>query len=235
MEKIKFKAVLKTMSYGNIFTDHHIEDIAFGAQSTITKKERMNLMSAFESSKQVWLTIEDVKSDEKQGIPLTNFYILMNDWLLPKGYTEIFSNHPNIPIREYHFIKDGVRVICVNDFEPYCYLHIDILTPPNYNALISSRHGLLFTDLEKEHKNISDRAKLLSAERQFCKECHVEVNHSCKKGDIVFHKSNPSQKMVITDIDEIGTINCRWISNSFTVNSGKFLRCELLCLINNYE
>ena len=32
------------------------------------------------------------------------------EWLVNKGFTEIFSNHPSTEPREFHFIKDGIRV-----------------------------------------------------------------------------------------------------------------------------
>lgn len=57
---------------------------------------------------------------------MNEFYKTVSTWLMPLGYKEIFSNHPNSTIREFHFAKDGIRVVCVTDFqydkEGYCYL-----------------------------------------------------------------------------------------------------------------
>ena len=49
-------------------------------------------------------------------------------WLTPLGYTLQFQNNESQEPREFHFIKDGIRVVCVNNKEPYCYFSNDILT-----------------------------------------------------------------------------------------------------------
>lgn len=42
-----------------------------------------------------------------------DFYKKITDWLLPKGYVAIYKNHPCSKEREWHFMKDGIRVCCV--------------------------------------------------------------------------------------------------------------------------
>ena len=59
---------------------------------------------------------------------LEAFYKQITEWLLPLGYVEIFKNHPSMEVREFHFIKDRVRVICViKGTEIYCYLYADAI------------------------------------------------------------------------------------------------------------
>jgi len=42
------------------------------------------------------------------------FRQLIKLWLLPLGFTEIYSiNHPTETTDEVHFIKNGIRVICI--------------------------------------------------------------------------------------------------------------------------
>lgn len=54
---------------------------------------------------------------------INEFYRKITEWLLPLDYVEIFSNHPFEYKREFHFIKDNIRVCCVNDSdEDYFYL-----------------------------------------------------------------------------------------------------------------
>ena len=65
----------------------------------------------------------------------------ISEWLTPKGFSIIFENHPNNPEREYHYIKDGIRIICTNNAKEgsshvnQCYLHKDLIN--QRTALIS--------------------------------------------------------------------------------------------------
>jgi len=52
----------------------------------------------------------------------------LSEWLEPHGFSSIYDNHPCTPVREFHYIKNGVRIVCVNDPEsPYCYVYADII------------------------------------------------------------------------------------------------------------
>lgn len=57
------------------------------------------------------------------------FYKQINSWLVLLGYEEIYSNHPSSAIREWHFIKNNIRVVCVKSYgdKQYCYLYCDVL------------------------------------------------------------------------------------------------------------
>lgn len=57
------------------------------------------------------------------------WYVTCNNWLVPLGFIETFKNHPALVIREFHWIKDGIRICCVYDSnnESYCYIHADIM------------------------------------------------------------------------------------------------------------
>lgn len=39
----------------------------------------------------------------------------IDKWLLPKGFVKVFENHPNASQREFHYSKEGVRIICIFD------------------------------------------------------------------------------------------------------------------------
>lgn len=83
---------------------------------------------------------------------INKFYKEVNDWLLPIGFVEVFSNHPDLQIREFHFSKDGVRVVCVINLvnkETYCYLQNDILMLPYPMAIKTGHFKIGSEDVEK--------------------------------------------------------------------------------------
>lgn len=88
------------------------------------------------------------------------FYKEVTEWLLPLGYQAIYSNHPAEKVREFHFIKDGVRVCCINSWNPHCYLQNDVLsiTPPV--SLRSGQYKIGFDTIE-ELTNILIEQELL--------------------------------------------------------------------------
>ena len=74
---------------------------------------------------------------------LQDFYKEIKEWLLPLNYTEIYSNHPCLPQREFHFIKNGIRVCCVNDnIEEYYYITSIRWTHPEIMIVQSGRYSL---------------------------------------------------------------------------------------------
>lgn len=91
------------------------------------------------------------------------FYKTITDWLLPKGYTEVYSNHPCLETREFHFSKNYVRVICVKSpTETYCYLYADIMKPQFNLALTTSSLYDIGTDkLDELLKNMIFNVNLL--------------------------------------------------------------------------
>ena len=99
---------------------------------------------------------------------MENFYTKISNWLKPLGYVEIFTNHPCATIREWHFCKEGIRVICVNDTsdykEGYCYLYADILKPDFCTIAIKTMKFPIKTgDLENLHNYMLDSAKTLQS------------------------------------------------------------------------
>lgn len=47
------------------------------------------------------------------------------EWLEDKGFTEIFSNHPSTEPREFHFIKDQVRIkVFIGQSSPVYYCQV---------------------------------------------------------------------------------------------------------------
>lgn len=90
------------------------------------------------------------------------FYKTITSWLLPKGYVEIYNNHPCAKEREFHFSKNGIRIVCVNAIETYCYFHADILKQPHCLALRSMNFDLLSDNVDEMHQYMLDNVKLLS-------------------------------------------------------------------------
>lgn len=52
------------------------------------------------------------------------------------------------------------------------------------------------------------------------------------QGDVVFHKSNPHQLLVVINgegsLISTGTVKCRWITRKFKVKTGEFYPFELI-------
>lgn len=90
---------------------------------------------------------------------MNEFYKKISDWLLPLDYTEVFSNHPLSLIREFHFAKDGIRVICVHSDDEHCYLHSDILKLPHPLALRTMKFDIGFSELTSVHEYLLTHAK----------------------------------------------------------------------------
>lgn len=75
---------------------------------------------------------------------VNEFYQEVTAWLKPLGFAEIYSNHPAEKIREFHFIKDGVRICCINSWNKYCYLQNDILALTPHVSLRSGQYQIGF-------------------------------------------------------------------------------------------
>ena len=57
----------------------------------------------------------------EKDITINAKYNVASEWLISKGYCIIFSNHPSSDIREFHFIKDKVRIkVFINEYVYYC-------------------------------------------------------------------------------------------------------------------
>jgi len=97
---------------------------------------------------------------------INEFYKTITEWLLPLGYTEHYANHPAKEDREFHFIKDGIRVVCVSSFEEYCYLHSDILNHPYGISLKTGRYALGTNLLGELHNMMINNSNLLSYGKQ---------------------------------------------------------------------
>lgn len=105
--------------------------------------------------------LDDTKETE---IAITNSHKKVSDWLLPLGYSPVFDNHPNLLPRKFHFIKDGIRVICVlNKSESYCYLYKDIIKISPILAIKTGKFNICDTDsLEKLVKFVKENSELLT-------------------------------------------------------------------------
>jgi hypothetical protein len=87
-------------------------------------------------------------------------------WLIPLGYVEVFANHPNERYRQFHFIKDGVRLVCVLDRyktikEAVCYFSSDVFTHPYYVSITSHKLPLFTEELETLSKFIKEQSDKL--------------------------------------------------------------------------
>lgn len=57
----------------------------------------------------------------EKNITINAKYNVASEWLISKGYCIIFSNHPSSDIREFHFIKNQVRIkVFINEDVYYC-------------------------------------------------------------------------------------------------------------------
>lgn len=58
---------------------------------------------------------------------MKEFYRLVSTWLIPLGYTEIYTSLFDRDKQEVHFIKEGIKVICVlqKGFDMTFKLHSD--------------------------------------------------------------------------------------------------------------
>jgi hypothetical protein len=62
---------------------------------------------------------------ETTFITLNNKFKVAKEWLSNEGFTEIFSNHPSTEPREFHFIKDQIRVeVFIGQASPVHYCQI---------------------------------------------------------------------------------------------------------------
>lgn len=56
---------------------------------------------------------------------LNNKFTNAKEWLSQKGFTEIYSNHPSTEPREFHFIKDQVRIkVFIGQASPVYYCQV---------------------------------------------------------------------------------------------------------------
>lgn len=93
-----------------------------------------------------------METSNDRKLALNEFYKEITEWLLPLGYVEIFTNHPCESIREFHFIKDRIRVICVNHpSESYCYLLAEVIKKPYSFALKSTKLKILMSADDLKH------------------------------------------------------------------------------------
>jgi hypothetical protein len=90
---------------------------------------------------------------------MEEFYNKITNWLVPKGFTEVYSNHPLSEKREFHFSKEGVRVICVEDFQDYCYLHADVLKNPFNLAIKTGKYEIGTEKLDELFDYVSENRK----------------------------------------------------------------------------
>lgn len=93
-------------------------------------------------------------------------------WLLPKGFVEIFSNHPLSEIREVHFIKDAVRIKCYFDSNTifYCQLQSSISYKPILH-IISQKFEIGDEEVFEVHRRILEYVeKLISKDTENGKE-----------------------------------------------------------------
>jgi len=64
-------------------------------------------------------------------------------------------------VREWHFCKDGIRIVCVNDSEEYCYAYADVLKQPYALGLRTCRYEIGTNELEKLHDYIKTHEDLI--------------------------------------------------------------------------
>jgi hypothetical protein len=57
----------------------------------------------------------------EKDITINAKYNIASEWLISRGYSLTYSNHPSSDIREFHFIKNKVRIkVFINEEVYYC-------------------------------------------------------------------------------------------------------------------
>jgi len=88
---------------------------------------------------------------------INDFIKRCQDWLLPLGYKEIFSdNHPDIRDFNIHFIKDAIRVCCRKRYDrEECYAQRTIFKNETL-VLQTGNYNIGTTDLDKMVDNLTN-------------------------------------------------------------------------------
>ena len=143
VETLSAKLRNKLTPYWNLVAMiERLDSISSGGKKielwSIIKDEARNIK---ERQDELLKLVDSTLERHKHGIEEVEFHRTITEWLVPNGYVEVFSNHPLSKDREWHFSKDGVRVICVMSpgSENYCYLHKDISITPEPVSLRTSR------------------------------------------------------------------------------------------------
>jgi hypothetical protein len=96
------------------------------------------------------------------NIIIEEFYQKITGWLLPLGYIETFTNHPLSSEREWHFIRNGVRVKCFKtESKEYCYLSYDMLTLPIPLTVITPKIAIEDKILHTIHQYLLDHVYII--------------------------------------------------------------------------
>ena len=92
---------------------------------------------------------------------MEEFYKEITEWLLPKDYKEVYSNHPLSENREFHFSKDGIRVVCKRNVDgvSFFYLQKDILELEKPLSIRTANYNLKDKDLDILHNFIKDKSE----------------------------------------------------------------------------
>jgi len=116
------------------------------------------------ANKFIKIADEDVNNAIQQANEFNTvmgFYNEITSWLLPKGYEEIYQNHSSCEEKEFHFIKDGVRVVCVSGTSKYCYLCIDILKLSHNLTLKTNKFIIGSIELDPLHSQLLKYSTLI--------------------------------------------------------------------------
>ena len=90
----------------------------------------------------------------KENLEISKFFRNIRDWLEPKGFTQVYSNHPLEFIREFHFYKDGIRIKCIRGSEEYCTCYVDVVKSPFSLSLESEKFEVGSDRLEEFYETM---------------------------------------------------------------------------------
>jgi hypothetical protein len=95
---------------------------------------------------------------------MEDFYKLIKGWLEPLGYIETYSNDSYIPRREFHFIKNRLRVVCVRRVgdQPYCYFIIEMTELKEVLTLKSVKFAIQTPRLQEMEEYILNASKKIT-------------------------------------------------------------------------
>lgn len=119
-----------------------------GCHADVTE-HMMCICGEFPLSKEATYSQEELDSlDLKVNkARVEKFYKKISDWLIPKGFQEVFKNHPCQIPRVWHFSKNSIRVVITEDGE--FRFHKDIHHQNGNYALISGKYPVGYLKFEK--------------------------------------------------------------------------------------
>ncbi len=173
------------------------------------------------------MDVDDEKTLKLQtNIFIDNYHKQILDWLLPLGYEPVFSNHPSMNPREFHFSLDGTRIVCViggSKSHSYCYVHKDVVSVTPAIALKTGKFEIGDTDKLHELVNaITKNYELVTNKSISLLKVNQDIVDMCVDG----YKNGEKLvaiKLLLEEIklDHYGTYSIKWATETLENLSNK--------------